>query len=280
MTKQDDIKALLEAGAHFGHRTSRWNPKMRQYIYTKRGGIHIIDLVQTADHLQQATKFAKQTTANGKKILFVGTKKHIAPVIREVAQETGMPYITERWFGGILTNFDTILRRIQYFKKLTQQLEGGELEETYNKREITKFQEERDKMAISFSGLADMEELPGAVFIADVVNEQTAVREANRLNIPIIGIVDSNGDPTPIDYVIPANDDAVKTVSLIAKEVGDAATSGKEEHATKSAKTSAKSKTKQTAQKEKTPTDTKQKTTQSAATTKSSEPKSTKEGAA
>lgn len=276
MSKQDDIKALLEAGAHFGHRTSRWNPKMRQYIYTKRGGIHIIDLVQTADHLQQAAKFAKQTTASGKKILFVGTKKHIAPAIREVAQETGMPHITERWFGGILTNFDTILRRIQYFKKLTQQLESGELTETYNKREITKLQEERDKMAVSFSGLADMEELPGAVFIADVVNEQTAVREANRLNIPIIGIVDTNGDPAPIDHVIPANDDAVKTVSLIAKEIGEAATSGKEEHA----KAAAKPKTKQTAQKEKTSTGTKQKTAQSAESTKPSESTDKKEEAA
>lgn len=236
MSKQEDIKTLLEAGAHFGHRTSRWNPKMRPYIYTKRGGIHIIDLVQTADRMQEAASFAKTTAAGGKQILFVGTKKHISPVIKEVADGAGMPYVINRWFGGILTNFDTILRRIRYFKKLTQQLESGELNETYNKREITKFQEERDKMAVSFTGLANMEELPGALFISDVNNEKTAVREANRLGIPIIAVIDSNGDPTPVDYPIPANDDAVKTVSLIAGTIAEAAAAGAKTRTTKSSK--------------------------------------------
>ncbi len=237
MSQQEDVKSLLEAGAHFGHRTSRWNPKMRPYIYTERGGIYIIDLVQTAERMREAAEFAKSTTAAGKQILFTGTKKHIAPTIQQVAGDAGMPYVIDRWFGGILTNFDTILRRIRYFRKLTQQLESGELNETYNKREITKFQEERDKMAISFTGLADMEELPGALFVSDVNNEKTAVREANRLGIPVIALVDSNSDPGPIDYAIPANDDAVKTVSLIAGTIAEAAAAGAKEHASAASKT-------------------------------------------
>ncbi|PSO45292.1 30S ribosomal protein S2, partial [Candidatus Saccharibacteria bacterium SW_7_54_9] len=215
---------------------------MRPYIYTERGGIHIIDLVQTAKAMGEAADFAHRVASGGGQILFVGTKKHIAPAIQRVAQDASMPYVINRWFGGILTNFDTILRRIRYFKKLTAQLENDELSETYNKREITKFQEERDKMAVSFTGLADMEELPGALFISDVNNEKTAVREANRLGIPIIALVDSNSDPEPIDYPIPANDDAVKTVSLIATTIAEAATTGASEYASaaKQSKTSAK----------------------------------------
>jgi small subunit ribosomal protein S2 len=240
MSQQEDVKSLLEAGAHFGHRTSRWNPKMRPYIYTERGGIHIIDLVQTAQAMGEAADFAHRVASGAQPILFVGTKKHIAPAIQSVAQDASMPYVINRWFGGILTNFDTILRRIRYFKKLTAQLENDELSETYNKREITKFQEERDKMAVSFTGLANMEELPGALFISDVNNEKTAVREANRLGIPIIGLVDSNSDPEPIDYPIPANDDAVKTVSLIAQAIAEAATAGASEGLPAKPKTSAK----------------------------------------
>jgi small subunit ribosomal protein S2 len=240
MSQQEEVKSLLEAGAHFGHRTSRWNPKMRPYIYTERGGIHIIDLVQTAQAMGEAADFAHRVASGAQPILFVGTKKHIAPAIQRIAQDASMPYVINRWFGGILTNFDTILRRIRYFKKLTAQLENDELSETYNKREITKFQEERDKMAVSFTGLANMEELPGALFISDVNNEKTAVREANRLGIPIIALVDSNSDPEPIDYPIPANDDAVKTVSLIAHAIAEAATAGASETLPAKPKTSAK----------------------------------------
>lgn len=236
MSQQEDIKSLLEAGAHFGHRSSRWDPRMRPFIYTKRGGIHIIDLIQTREHMDRAAGFARQVAADGKQILFVGTKKHIAPVVEEAAREASMPYVTERWFGGILTNFQTIHTRIKYFKKLSQQLESGELADTYNKREIAKFTEERDKMATSFTGLSDMEELPGALFVSDVVNEYTAIREANRLGIPIIAIVDTNGNPTPIDYPIPANDDAVKTVSLIARKIGSAIDAGVEDHTAATAK--------------------------------------------
>lgn len=247
--KQEEIKTLLEAGAHFGHRTSRWNPKMRPFIYTERDGIHIIDLVQTEERLQEAADFAQKTAAAGKQVLFVGTKKHIAPVIAEVAGEADMPYVIGRWFGGILTNFDTILRRIKYFKKLSQQLDDDELNETYNKREVAKFQEEREKMAESFTGLANMEELPGAVFISDVNNEKTAIREANRLQIPVIAIVDSNGDPGPVDYVIPANDDAVKTVSLITRRITEAITAGNKERTAATSKTKTKSKSASTSTK-------------------------------
>lgn len=228
MSNKEEVKTLLEAGAHFGHRTSRWNPKMRQYIHSSRGGIHIIDLVQTAEKLKEASEFAKKTAGEGKKVLYVGTKKHTAPAVEEAAQKAGMPYVTQRWFGGILTNFDTISERVKYFKKISQQLESGELAETYNKREISEYQEEKDKMAASFGGLVEMDKLPGALFVSDVVNEKTAVREANRLGIPVIAIVDSNGNPEPIDYVIPANDDAVKTVALVADGISEAVLVGVE----------------------------------------------------
>lgn len=249
MSNKEEIKTLLEAGAHFGHRTSRWNPKMRDYIHSSRGGIHIIDLIQTAEKLREASEFAKKTAGEDKKILYVGTKKHTAPAVEEAAQKAGMPYVTQRWFGGILTNFDTISERVKYFKKISQQLESGELAETYNKREIAQYQEEKDKMEISFGGLVDMDKLPGALFVSDVVNEKTAVREANRLGIPVIAIVDSNGDPEPIDYVIPANDDAVKTVALIADGISEAVLAGVESRGKKPANKASADQTKDKAEK-------------------------------
>lgn len=225
-----DVKTLLEAGAHFGHRTSRWNPNMRPYIYDKRGGIHIIDLTQTATLLQQAAAFIETVTASGKQVLFVGTKKHIAPTVEAAAKQAEMPYVTQRWFGGILTNFATINKRIQYFQQLLDDLESGDLEDTYNKREILEFAAERDKLSQSFGGLLGMDRLPGALFVTDVLTEKTAVAEANRLGIPVIGIVDSNADPTPIDYPIPANDDARKTVELIASYITEAVTAGRNDY--------------------------------------------------
>lgn len=237
MSDKLDIKQLLEAGAHFGHRTSRWHPKMQEFIHSKRGGIHIIDLVQTAERLQTACQFAESVTASGKQVLFVGTKAHIAPAVAETAQTVDMPHITQRWFGGILTNFETIHSRVQYYKKLTADLDSGELAETYNKRELLGFEEERDKLAYSFAGIVNMDKLPGAVFITDVAGEKTAVAEANRLNIPVIGIVDSNADPTRIDYPIPANDDALKAVTLIAEQIAAAIKAGQESYTKKPANT-------------------------------------------
>lgn len=237
MSDKLDIKQLLEAGAHFGHRTSRWHPKMGEFIHSKRGGIHIIDLVQTAERLQAACQFAESVAASGKQVLFVGTKAHIAPAVAEAAGAVDMPHITKRWFGGILTNFDTIHSRVQYYKKLTADLDSGELAETYNKRELLGFEEERDKLAYSFAGIVNMDKLPGAVFVTDVAGEKTAVAEANRLNIPLIGIVDSNADPTRIDYPIPANDDALKAVTLIAEQMAAAIKAGQESYAKKPANT-------------------------------------------
>ncbi len=233
MSSKVDIKALLEAGAHFGHKTSRWNPKMEKFIHSKRGGIHIIDLEQTKDQLEKSANFLASVAASGKKVLFVGTKRHIAPTIEEAAKKVKMPYVTERWMGGMLTNFATMSDRVKRLKTLNEELDSGELAETYNKREILGFEEERDKLEQDFGGIADMEESPAAMFISDVVVEKTAIREAKRLNIPIVAIVDSNGDPSLIDYPIPANDDALKTVALITDVLVEAIAKGASEYTPK-----------------------------------------------
>ena len=228
-----DVKTLLEAGAHFGHKTSRWNPKMRDFIHSNRGGIHIIDLLQTAEKLDQAAAYAQSVAASGKQILFVGTKKHIAPTLQQAAESVDMPYVSERWLGGMLTNFSTISERVKRLKKLNEDLASGELSEKYNKREILEFEEERDKLAKDFQGISEMKKVPGALFVTDVITERTAIKEARRLGIPVIGIVDTNGDPTDVDYVIPANDDAVKTVKLISEAVSHAVAEGLKEYAKK-----------------------------------------------
>lgn len=243
MSKNIDLKTLLEAGAHFGHKTSRWHPKMRPYIHSKRGGIHIIDLEQTSDLLAKASEFAASVAASGKQVLFVGTKKHIAPSVQAAAESAKMPYVTERWFGGMLTNFSTISERIKRLKQLNEQLESGELAESYNKREILEFSEERDKLARDFNGIAEMGKMPGALFVADVLGEKTAIREARRLHIPVIAIVDTNADPSLIDYVIPANDDAVKAVKLIADTIAEAVIGGAKEYKPQADETPAPKKT-------------------------------------
>ncbi|MEX0748445.1 MAG: 30S ribosomal protein S2 [Candidatus Saccharimonadales bacterium] len=230
-----DIKTLLEAGAHFGHKTSRWNPKMAPYIHSKRGGIHIIDLDQTVTRLETALNFIESVAASGKKVLFVGTKKHIAPTVQAAAEASGMPYVTQRWFGGMLTNFTTISERVKRLKQLNEELESGELNDSYNKREVLEFSEERDKLAKDFNGILEMDKVPGALFVSDVLTEKTAIREATRLGIPVIAIVDTNGDPGLIDYVIPANDDAVKAVKLIADAVSEAIKGGAKEYAHRAA---------------------------------------------
>ncbi|MEX0668348.1 MAG: 30S ribosomal protein S2 [Candidatus Saccharimonadales bacterium] len=233
MSDKVDIKTLLEAGAHFGHKTSRWNPKMEKYIHSKRGGIHIINLEQTKDQLEKSAKFLNSVAASGKQVLFVGTKKHIAPTIKEIAEKVNMPYVVERWMGGMLTNFATMSERIKRLKQLNEELESGELSETYNKREILEFSEERDKLAQDFGGIMEMDEAPAAIFISDVIIEKTAIREARRLKIPIVAIVDSNGDPTVVDYPIPANDDALKTIELITSVLADAIAEGVAEYSSK-----------------------------------------------
>lgn len=231
MATSVDLKQLLESGAHFGHQTRRWNPKMKKYIYGVRGGIHIIDLVQTGPLLQDALKFVTQVTSDGGDVLFVATKRQAKGVVKTAAIEAGMPYVTERWLGGMLTNWDTISKRIKRLKMLEEQKASGEMEANYNKREVGEFTEEIAKLNHVFGGVKDMAKMPAAVFVVDAPHENTAILEARRLNIPVVAMADTNANPDLIDYVIPANDDAIKSVSMITKMVADAASAGKAKYA-------------------------------------------------
>lgn len=222
-----DIKKLLEAGAHFGHKTSRWHPKMAPYIHSKRGGNHIIDLVKTAQKLEEALDFIEKTAAASKQVLLVGTKKQASEIVRKAADETSMPFVTERWVGGLLTNSNTMNGRIKHLKDLEQKMASGALENKYSKLEVQRFQEEIDTMNHLYGGVKDLSNRPGAIFVADVLNDRNAVREARKLNIPIVAIVDSNVDPTLVDYPIPANDDAIKAIQLIVDYVAEAISAGK-----------------------------------------------------
>ena len=208
------IKELLEAGVHFGHQTRRWNPKMRRYIYGERGGIHIIDLQKTERLLAEAQDFVGEVAGRGGTILFVGTKKQARDTIEEAARRCRMPYVNQRWLGGLLTNFQTISKRINRLHELTDWTENGTLE-LLPVRERLAAEAERDKLEINLGGVRDMERLPDAVFVIDLKTEAIAVREADRLGIPLIGLVDSNCDPDPVDYVIPGNDDAIRSCRLV-----------------------------------------------------------------
>jgi len=221
-----DMKELLESGAHFGHKTSRWNPKMEPYIHSKRNGIHIIDLSQTVVGIEKATNFLTDVAASGKQILFVGTKRQAQDIIKEAAISVKQPYVTERWLGGMITNWNTMSGRIKHLKDLETRMESGELANKYNKLEVQRFQEEIDELNRIYGGIKDLNGRPGALFITDVITDINAVKEANRLKIPIVGIVDSNADPTMIKYPIPANDDAIKTISLITEYIKQAIEDG------------------------------------------------------
>lgn len=214
-----DLKTLFEAGAHFGHKTSRWHPRMRPYIHSTRGGIHVINLEKTVELLKTASDFLEQVIGSGKEVLLVGTKLQAKDIVVEAAKETSMPYVSVRWFGGMLTNFKTMQQRIKRLKDLESRMASGELATRYNKLEVQKFQEEIDKLNRDFGGIKDMSGQPGAVFVTDAVHDLTAVKEANKLGIPVVAIVDSNADPSMIEYPIPANDDAIKTLKLISGEV-------------------------------------------------------------
>lgn len=227
MATQVDIKALLSAGAHFGHKTSRWHPAMAPYIHSKRGGSHIIDLTKTVEKLEEALSFLTQTTGAGKQVLFVGTKRQAQDIARKLADETGMPFVTERWAGGMLTNQNTIGGRIKYLKDLEGKMESGELANKYNKLEVQRFQEEIDSMNVLYGGIKDMHARPGAVFVFDPTHDKNAVAEAKKLGLPIIAICDTNSNPADITYPIPSNDDAIKTLQLIADYVKAAVEAGK-----------------------------------------------------
>lgn len=231
-----DIKKLLEAGAHFGHKTSRWHPKMAQYIHSKRAGSHIIDLTQTVAGLEDALAFIEKTASEGKQVLLVGTKRQAHDIIKAAAEATGQPYVVERWLGGMLTNRNTIGGRIKYLKDIEAKMENGQLAHKYNKLEIQRFQEEIDEMNHLYGGIKNLAARPGAVFAVDLIHEANAVREARKLNIPIIALADTNTDPTQADYPIPCNDDAIKTIQLIVGYVQAAIEAGKNKYAKKADK--------------------------------------------
>ena len=219
---------LLEAGAHFGHLKRKWNPAMAPYIYMERNGIHIIDLNKTAVKIEEAAEALKNLARSGRKVLFVGTKKQAQEVIAAHAQEVGMPYITERWAGGMLTNFPTIRKAVKKMSQIDKMTTDGTLDNV-SKREKLQIARQREKLEKNLGSIADMTRLPSAVFVVDVIKEKIAVAEANRLGIPVFAIVDTNSNPNNIDFVIPANDDATKAIDLILSAVCDAIKEGLEE---------------------------------------------------
>ena len=219
---QTGVKELLEAGVHFGHQTRRWNPKMRRFIFGERDGIYIIDLLQTEQLLEQARSFAGEIARRGGTILFVGTKKQARDVIKEVAERAGMPYVNHRWLGGLLTNFQTISLRIKRLHDLERYEGDGQLQ-LLPTRERIAAQADLEKLRANLGGVKNMERVPNAVFVIDLKTEVIAVREAQRLRIPIIGLVDTNCDPDGIDYVVPGNDDAIRSCAAVTQAIGDSA---------------------------------------------------------
>lgn len=219
------MKALLETGVHFGHRTKRWNPKMKSFIYTERNGIHIIDLQQTMAALDKAYDVVRNIVSEDGIVLFVGTKRQVQESLAEQAQRCGMPYVNQRWLGGTLTNWRTIRQRIDYLLNLEDRQERGDFERLL-KKEALQLEQEIAKLNRRLSGIKDMRRLPDMLFITDVRREATAVKEANKLDIPIVAMVDTNCDPDPIDYIIPANDDAIRALKLITTKIADAVIEG------------------------------------------------------
>ena len=221
------MKQLLEAGVHFGHQTRRWNPKMAPYIFTERNGIYIIDLQKTVKKFDEAYMFIRQIAADGKDVLFVGTKKQAQDSIREEAIRCGMPYVNARWLGGMLTNFSTIKLRIKRLAQLKAMQEDGTFD-MLPKKEVVKLQLQIEKLEKFLGGITEMKRMPGAMFVVDPRKEKNAVQEAKKLGIPIVAIVDTNCDPDEIDYVIPGNDDAIRAVKLIAGAIADGVLEGKQ----------------------------------------------------
>lgn len=222
-----EMKELLEAGVHFGHRVKRWHPKMRSFIFTERNGIHIIDIQQTVKRLEATAELIREGVSNGGTLLFVGTKKQAQQNVAEAAERCGMPYVNQRWLGGTLTNFRTIRQRIDYLIDLEQRFAGGEFEKL-TKKEVLGLERKMAKLNRRLGGIKSMDRLPSLVFITDIRREYIAVKEANKLGIPIIGMVDTNCDPTPIDYVIPANDDAIRSIKFMANKLADAVIDGQQ----------------------------------------------------
>jgi small subunit ribosomal protein S2 len=226
-TTEVDLKKLLEAGAHFGHKTERWHPKMAPYIHSKRNGTHIIDLTKTAANLEIALDFISKIAADDKQILFVGTKRQAQDLVKETAEAVGMPYVTERWLGGMLTNWNTIGDRVKHLQDLENRMASGELNNRYSKLEVQRFQEEIDQMNILYGGIKQLNKRPGAVFIIDIVDDSNAVKEATKIDVPTVALVDTNANPSLVTYPIPSNDDAIKTIKLMLDYVKGAIEDGK-----------------------------------------------------
>jgi small subunit ribosomal protein S2 len=220
------MKQLLEAGVHFGHQTRRWNPKMRQFIFTERNGIHIIDLQQTVTRLEDAINFVRDTVASGGDVLIIGTKKQARETVEAEASRAGLPYVNNRWLGGTLTNFRTIRNRVQHMIRLENSVAAGEFSRLTKKEQLD-ISNEIERLNRHFGGIKHMERLPSAAFVIDTVKEQIAVSELKRLGIPIVSLVDTNCDPDPVSYPIPSNDDAIRAIKLILGKIADAAAEGR-----------------------------------------------------
>ncbi|RDY72130.1 MULTISPECIES: 30S ribosomal protein S2 [Halobacillus] len=221
------MKQLLEAGVHFGHQTRRWNPKMKKYIFTERNGIYIIDLQKTVKKVDEAFNYVKEVAADGGNILFVGTKKQAQDTVRDEATRCGMYYINQRWLGGTLTNFETIRKRINRLKDIERMEEDGTFD-VLPKKEVVDMLKEKDRLVKFLGGIKEMKSIPDAMFVIDPRKERIAIAEAHKLNIPVVGIVDTNCDPDEIDYVIPANDDAIRAVKLLTSKMADAVLEAKQ----------------------------------------------------
>jgi len=210
-----DIKELFEAGVHFGHKTSRWHPKMAPYIHSKRQDSHIINLEETVIALDKALPFITKVAGSGKQVLFVGTKKQAKDIVKATAESVSQPYVTERWIGGMLTNVTTITTQIKKLKDLERRMASGDLEKRYNKLEVQRFQEEIDELNVKYGGIKNLNGKPGAIVVVDIVADANAVKEAHTLGIPVVGVVDTNANPTGIEYPIPGNDDAIKGLEVL-----------------------------------------------------------------
>lgn len=222
------MKDLLEAGVHFGHQTKRWNPKMKKFIFGEKNGIYIIDLQKTLKKFSDACEFMRRTAEEGKLILFVGTKRQAQEIIEEEAQRCQMFYVTQRWLGGMLTNFQTIRQSVDKLKRIEKLKEDGTYEKL-TKKEIASLEKQRISLEKNLGGIKEMRVLPGALFVVDIKNEEIAVREANRLGIPVVGIVDTNSDPDEIQYPIPGNDDAIRSIRLITSRIADSINGGRQQ---------------------------------------------------
>lgn len=215
---KDDVKDMLEAAVHFGHKTQKWNPNMKKYIYGSKNGIHIFDLYKTMEMLEKATAYLNESVKTGKKVLIVCTKPQASTIIEDLGKDTNMPYVSKKWMGGLLTNFSTMKQRIKYYQKLFKEEKEGEFSK-YTKKEAAQLKKTIAKLENALGGVRDMDKLPDVVFVGDAVRDRIAINEANKLKIPVVAIVDTNADPTGVDYPIPGNDDAIKSLTYLLGKV-------------------------------------------------------------